>query len=175
MKKDSEISAVARLALRIAVEDSMGIYPAAIVRDGVETKRTEWQDGWNAHSIELSERCCDAQEWYRSLPESKRMMIGEMLADDALTIHFDKDGKPRPCFSTSDLFAWGYADFDEATDDILEELHAAWKKGGATGMTVWWCLHVKRRPQMPLEKRWRELGVWDTRLEEYPQSFPEEK
>lgn len=46
--------------LWMQVTDELGIYPASTVnRDGKETFRTEWQDGWNEAIIKATKRMCE--------------------------------------------------------------------------------------------------------------------
>ena len=69
-------------------------------------------------------------------------------------------------FLTSDLFAWGYADWEAIADDeMLGNLHGVWKSRGVAGMQAWWCKKQEQKPQWPVEEAWRKSGVWDAELE----------
>lgn len=54
-------------------------------------------------------------------------------------------------------------------DDMLKTLHAVWKKYGSCGMCAWWCKQENEKPQWPVEKQWREEGLWDAELEALPE------
>ena len=41
--------------------DTIGFYPKAVIRGGIETKRTKWQDGWNAALIEIGKRIAERE------------------------------------------------------------------------------------------------------------------
>lgn len=153
-----------KLAMHEAVDNSMGIYPQK--NCGID--RTEWQNGWNAFSLEQSDKRCKVFDWFKSLPEWKQSMISEMLVADALLLQFDKE-TVDVYFLTSDLFAWGYANWDKIEDDeMLKILYSTWQRQGIEGMLAWWCKHEKEKPQWPVEELWRKSGVWDEELEALP-------
>lgn len=152
------------LALNESVENAMGVYPKSC--NGV--LRTEWQEGWNAYGDELLESKSKAYGWFEGLPVWKQDMISEMLIKEDVRVGFGKDGVILT-FSASDLFAWGYSDFEEITDDdMLKSLYAVWLVHGGSGMCIWWCKHMKEKPQWPVEKQWRLDGLWDVELESLP-------
>lgn len=45
--------------LWMQVTDELGIYPKAVVKEGIRKERTEWQNGWNAAVLKATSRMCD--------------------------------------------------------------------------------------------------------------------
>lgn len=152
------------LALLESIESSMGIYPQTT--NG--KPRTEWQDGWNAYGKELSAKKIKVLNWFEKLPKNHQSMISEMLIVEDIFIQ-DTDSGPASFFLTSDLFAWGYADWERIDgEEMLKTIYSVWKEKGSSGISAWWCKHENEQPQWPVEKRWRENGVWDDELEKLP-------
>lgn len=156
--------------LNEAVEDSMGIYPASC--EGV--KRTEWQDGWNAYGMQFLDKKIAVVKWFTELDADKRVKFSEMLAKGDVSIQHGNN-QTAFFFDTSDLFAWGYSDCEEITDDLLQPLYEACKAKGVIGMRAWWCKHENQKPQWTVEKSWRLKGVWDAELEALPECGYDEK
>lgn len=62
-------------ALGIAFQD-MGIYCQSTVgADGVEKKRTEWQDGWNAYATELNDAAGRVMKFFSGLSGELRKSV----------------------------------------------------------------------------------------------------
>jgi hypothetical protein len=102
----------------------------------------------------------------------------ELLADDVLfcnSFPFLYHGNATPQSETlvlfvncSDLFAWGCADAESVTYDELETLYAWWRKS-PIGSQIWCCLKRKMRPQPPVERDWKEKGLWVVELDMLPE------
>jgi len=83
-----------RLLILDAVIDGMGIYPQSTIdKKGNKTKRTQWQEGWNACLMEMSRRKESAWQWFSDLTISQRGMLSELLEEDFMSLEFD-DSKP---------------------------------------------------------------------------------
>ena len=164
--KDETMNPKVNHALDDAVLDSMGVYPKSYM--GVP--RSEWQDGWNACHLGILKRRSAAQEWFSSLPDWKQDIVGEMLADEAISINFVQEALTvQMHFSTSDLFAWGVADSQNITDDDdLRMLYRAYRASGLDGMQILVCIREKEKPQWPVEEMWHKAGLWTPELESLP-------
>lgn len=123
------------LLWQVAHED-MGIYPRAVVEGGVERKRTEWQDGWNAALIGLSEKQVALCRMWAALPVQQRRMLREMLPTEAIWLRPALSGIEM-CVNCNDSFAWGTADAEDVTADELPTVYAAWKAHGDSGILAW--------------------------------------
>lgn len=82
----------------------------------------------------------------------------------------DSDG-PRLAVNCNDLFYWGTADCEPVTAcyGSRDELDF-WRLYEMTrtmdnGSDVWCCFQRGMRPQTPIEKKWREAGLWTDELE----------
>jgi hypothetical protein len=118
--------------------------------------------------------------------------LAELLANDILFANSRKyvqqpwPGQPNPetpeiCEETivlfvicNDLFYWASADLEHLSLDQVKPLYEAWRKKGHFGVDEWCCLRRQMRPQTPLEKRWREEGLWTEALEALPAGDPKE-
>ena len=58
-----------------------------------------------------------------------------------------------------------YDDWEEVTDDIFEDVFREWCEGGNLGLLAWWCRKCGEKPQWPVEKSFRERGLWTDAME----------
>jgi hypothetical protein len=99
----------------------------------------------------------------------------ELLADNVLFLAGDYDPVYRNCtlcVNCNDLFYWGTADAEDLPRSELEKLYQAWKKDPQHGSSIWCCFQRGLRPQVPIVKKWRELGIWTDALEALPAPAP---
>ena len=76
----------------------------------------------------------------------------------------------------NDLFWCGCADaerippihFGADLEAPFWDLYDAVRANGQHGALRWCCLRRGMRPQAPIERRWREAGLWDEALEALP-------
>lgn len=118
--------------------DDVGIYPRAIIRDGVETLRTEWQDGWNACVTAITDKHGVFTVWAEALSEEQRAMILKLMNDDGepVTLLF-RDGTVHLTLTCGDTFAYACADAEFFTLDELPEIARLWKAHGYYGTVAW--------------------------------------
>lgn len=120
-------------------------------------------------SREGKEKMADEEE------KSDEQMLSEMLADDG-SLFIGGDCGPffvGPAGShplgiyvnCNDLFEWGTADAEALPSSEIPTLYKAWLADKKHGMSIWACFRRKWRPQKPVEKRWREAGIWNDSLE----------
>lgn len=50
----------------------------------------------------------------------------------------------------------------------LRALYQAYKASGLDGMQILACVREKEKPQWPVERAWRESGLWTPELESLP-------
>jgi hypothetical protein len=82
----------------------------------------------------------------------------------------------------NDLFWWATADneplpllgFGAIHEAPFWDLYARVRAGGHDGAEVWCCLRRGMRPQTPIERQWRETGLWTAELEALPARDPKE-
>jgi hypothetical protein len=135
--------------LDIAHSD-MGIYPQLVTKDGITTKRTEWQDGWNAYSKEMHKKIDLLDKYLKALTDETRSTIERLLENECLTIQLEDDGAVL-IVNCNDLFYWACADG--------ERLELSGLPGFITtlaecsyGELLWCCRKRKMRPQKPYYK-----------------------
>jgi len=127
---------VERLTLLVeqlkTVPSMKGVYPMATVdKNGVETKRTEWQEGWNACVLDYDEKIFKVIE--KIWPdEVKKDLMFLLLADVGW---IDTDG--HFLLNMNDTFAWACADCEEVPDDKISEVADFFKQYGYAGLTYW--------------------------------------
>ena len=93
-------------------QECMGIYPMAMVKDGVETPRTEWQDGWNAAVKAHTEKHIALCRWFDSIPVESQSIASELLFKDILFLG-TYDDKVALCINVNDTFMYACGDAEE--------------------------------------------------------------
>ena len=168
--------------------NNLDIYPAAW--NGI--KRNEWQDGWNDAAtfllnkveIDLSDKSVEfingyhaaileSQEysksvimWYNNLNKHRDLIDELLLEEKVLLFNNDDPIKIKMVIDSSDIFAWGYSDFEEITIDDIPEISEAFKT--KYGIDKWVCKKNNSKPQWPLIKNMFEGGEWDSEMENLP-------
>lgn len=138
-----------------AAVDDMGIYPRAVVRDGVETPRTEWQDGWNAAVVAVSEKYEKLLTWVRALEPEQSEQLRKLLDSDGEPVHLRvTDGNVELRVLCGDTFAYACSDSESFELAELPEIHRLWDAHGYSGMTAW----IARKRQMEPVKEWRQTA-----------------
>lgn len=121
-----------------AAVDALGIYPRATLRDGVETPRTEWQDGWNAAVMAIAEKHGVLTTWARGLSPQQSTILREMLDADAEPILLRvSDGSVELALTCSDTFMYACSDAEPFELDDIAEIHRLWSAHGYFGPMAW--------------------------------------
>ena len=158
------------LALKNAAHGSLGLYPKGTVRTvcgfKVKKKRTKWQDGWNEAVIAHTKRTIDIMDWYKSLDDIKDM-VGDLLVKSKLELYFDEGkNKVTMAINSSDIFAWGYSDSEEMTEEDIKSYyltsHEKWCD------VKWCCKKYNEKPQYPMIWDMHRDGEWDKEMEALP-------
>lgn len=139
-----------------AAVDDMGIYPRAVVRDGVETPRSEWQDGWNAAVIEITQKHGALTKWVEMLTDEQRGLIQGLLDSDVEPMSLGlRDGAVVLHLTCGDTFAYACADAEPFGLDDLPEIDRLWKAHGYSGMVAW---IAHKRQQEPVKEYRYDAG-----------------
>lgn len=147
MDKEKIISLI---ALRKALDD-IGIYPAAISGSNGYEKRTEYMDGYNACSMELTQKWGKISDFITQLPADVRDDIINFIIKDKIQISVGKD-TINFWINCNDLFAWACADGEDFELSDLEDFKKAFKDSPDNGDILWCCRKRKMRPQGPCYK-----------------------
>lgn len=168
--------------------NNLNIYPAAW--NGIE--RNDWQDGWNdaaasllaKNEIDLNDKSVEfingyhaailesqeysksAIEWYNSLDRHQDLIDELLLNEQILLFSNQLPVKIIMVINSSDVFAWGYSDFEEITIDEIPEISEAFRT--KYGIDKWICKKHNSKPQWPLIKQMFEAGEWDSEMEKLP-------
>lgn len=79
----------------------------------------------------------------------------------------EKQGKPwQSDYVTlhvicNDVFAWGCADAEDVTYKEIPDLYEMWRKDPQSGHEAWCIKKRKMMPQKPVEKMFRDDGIWN--------------
>lgn len=121
-----------------AAVDDLGIYPRAVIKGDIETLRTDWQDGWNAAVMAITEKHGLFTAWVEALTEEQSTQLRTLLDSDGepASIHV-RDNAVTLSMSFSDTFAYACADGESFTLDELPEIHRLWKAHGYNGLVAW--------------------------------------
>lgn len=74
----------------------------------------------------------------------------------------------------NDIFYWGSADSETITVEELPNLYKMWVKEPFWGVVKWACLKRNMRPQEPVLRDMKKLGLWDEELEALPWRDPKD-
>jgi hypothetical protein len=134
-----------------SVVESMGIYPAAVIEGGKETKRTEWQDGWNAALMSINKKEIKAEEWFRSLGDDIKEMVLFLFERNALYLDV---GDEIGLYVLCNDFFYPAADGEDVTIEDIPELYRLVSEYGDWGELVY--ASKKRDNLMP----WKDEKEW---------------
>lgn len=159
------------LLLKTAMED-MGLYPASIVEEDKIKKRTEWQDGWNAHRTELLEKHIALEKWYSELPwEVLEHLEPLLINEDIYLSSWSKENEFKVFILCNDIFAWGCSDTEEVEFDELPIIAQFVREDKFWGVIKYVCHKRREKPQKPVIKNMKTAGVWDQLLEDLPDNY----
>jgi len=165
----------------------IGIYPQSTTdKNGVNTKRTEWQNGWNSAVMRSSWIMCIYVEWFNKLPEPTKTYVGELLTNDAIHFQIENDDKtlwendmPKTMtpkinlwVNCNDEFIWGCADGEDLPMDKVEEYYQMWAKDKESShfsnSMLWVCRQRNMKPQKPIVDDMKKAGLWTEEWEALP-------
>lgn len=139
-----------------AAVDDMGIYPRSTVRDGVETQRTERQDGWNEAVMAMTKKHGVLTAWAAALTNEQLTPVRVLLDADGEPLHLGlRDGAVVMFLNFSDTFGYASADAERVTLDDLPEIARLWQQHGYYGTVAW--AAQKRREEPVKEIRYDAL------------------
>lgn len=160
----------------------IGVYPAV----NNQIPRNIWQDGWNKWELgkviddnwneDFKKGFIEAEkeyysnlkmyhDWYIGL-DTKKEIIDELLLKNKIDLMIIED-KVTMSINSSDLFAWGYADFETIEENDLEGVLIA-SNNGKWGIEKLLCHKYNMKPQYPIIKRMSEAGEWDETMRNLP-------
>jgi hypothetical protein len=117
------------------------------------------------------------EPWY-----DEDAMIAYMLLDEVLwtrSAHYtgNKDSQYEfhgkgtiVLLGCNDVFAWGCSDSEELQHDKVPELFMLWHENHRWGPAKWCCIKRNEKPQRPVEKAMREVGIWDAQMDALPEN-----
>lgn len=138
---------IALLSHQLAAENA-DIYCASVQQgDGLITKRTPWEDGWNASNIAASKNTSTIKCYLNTLSNE----VIRLILEDKLRVSVEGD-VCNLCVDSSSLFGWGYSDTDDVEIEDLPDLIKAYEESPIYGGILWVCRKAKMRPQKPYYK-----------------------
>lgn len=145
-------------ALSSAAREDMGIYPMNhFKRDEsgelAEYTRTEWQNGWNAAILALTQKESAIHGWWARLDPQLRallrpLLVPEGLDDDPTLVIREASGAVRLLLPINDTFAYATADVEEVPLDhaSLAALGYLRANYGWRGLVAWAALSRGEKP-----------------------------
>lgn len=158
-----------------AAHDDMGIYPKAVVKAGVEVPRTEWQEGWNAAIMAMTQKYQRLRRWAEQLQPDVQKVLVELLDDDAEPLRLSyresdgAEGGVELLLFCSDTFIYACSDSEAITLEELPEWHALWKAHGYVGTVAW----ISRKRSMPPVKEYRLDPAYIKAVADLPPRVPD--
>lgn len=124
----------------------------------------------------------EPREMYPDKPAQEQMLkeedaLGILLIEDVIfvTSHWFKEDWPEEArksialiVNCNDVFAWACADGEHLPHSEIGNLYRRHLADPVWGSTIWCCLRRNERPQLPVEKKMREAGVWNEEMDGLP-------
>lgn len=129
----------------------------------IDPESIEWTMNW---SEEQQAKGKPAQE----LQFEEGPAVALLLNNDVLFLNNNwwKDEWPEEARKSfylgvdcSDVFVWACSESEEIEFKEIKDLYYLWKKDPVWGPSIWCMIKRREMPQRPVEKRIRELGIWD--------------
>ena len=119
----------AELIKHIVFNYCPGIYPQAVVKDGVETKRTEWQNGWNECAMAYLKGLSSQLKYIETLDEKvlRLVMSGSIIIGENNQLQL----------MLNDTFFYATADYEVIESTEMPELIRLSKMYGLDGEIYW--------------------------------------
>ena len=146
MAVDYKQKAVEYLATDLASYDT-GIYAKSI--NGKQ--RTEWEEGWNACTMDITKRSTLIAGYLKDLPDE----VIDCLMEDKIGIYV-RDEEIKLYVNCNDLFYWACADSEDFELADLDDFKQAYKDSPGNGNLLWCCRKRKMRPQKPFYRYFDE-------------------
>lgn len=158
-----------RLFIKEESSNLLGIYAASTVINGIEKKRTEFQDGWNQAIIKRSKNECELEDWANTLTEDQQNAICEInKKENNISVYRMDDDSFYLALSCNDVFSWGCSDAEEITVDDLPEILKFHRETPVYGYIKWCCIKRNQRPQGCFIKYMKNDGVWCEKMDRLP-------
>lgn len=125
-----------------------GIYPAAVN----DKKRTEWQDGWNAASMDQTEKACIFESTVEASREYWKAGLYLILQDVAF-VRIEKEEPIKLYINCGDTFAYACADAELVPVTEWHTLARLHDDYGYDGLVAW---IADRRCEEPIKPRQTE-------------------
>lgn len=169
-------SAARAWALMSMASEQIGVYPQSMKKNGVETKRTEWQDGWNAAVIAIVEAQEKIEEYINLLSETDADKL--ICLSEKSIIFFNIDEKEESVMSAvrfavncGDVFYDCCADCEQAEPNEIASIWAeCFDENGNEknyGRAIWCIEKRKQKPTKYYCERLKKAGVWRDAWEDY--------
>jgi len=123
--------------------------------------------------------CVDEDEVmfeYKGVEEpDENMMLAILLIEEHLVPHAVKDDETGIVttalyVNTSDVFAWGYSNFDCADLDEMFDLYKLTRASKKWGSIKWICYKDNLQPQYPIVRDMKLDDAWDEKMENLPKN-----
>lgn len=134
-----------------AAYNDIGIYPAIVVKNGKESKRNEWEEGWNACSQAILDKQIKYMKWYEELSEERQHYAAELINSEYLLLSETKNGEVVPMLLMNDTFYYASGDVEECQPKDFACIWNLWNRHKWYGLMAW---AARQRNQEPV-KEWR--------------------
>lgn len=115
---------------------SLGIYPAAVEKDGVITPRSEYGNGWNAAVSALRKQHVEFIVWKSSLAPSQRDALDCLYASERLELYADDGLIMHLGINMNDVFIPAAVTEDITVEDLIP-LAKMYTDFGDDGIIAW--------------------------------------
>jgi hypothetical protein len=150
-----------------AAFDNTGIYPLSVVGgENPYEKRSERQEGWNAHATALCEKGGVISTWLSTLGD-RRISVENALLEGYVEL-FIEDSECSLVVHVGDVFFWAYSEMEDVEIDDLPDLYTQFLDSAKWGPIRWACIKRGMRPQRPMADEMKKGGAWTAEMEALP-------
>jgi hypothetical protein len=149
------------LAFKEAAWENLGIYcRSTTMSNGKVKKRTQFQEGWNAAIMTMTDNECVIADWFRTLsvPEqtSVKAMVEIPSSSGMYSFHIQRDDLDKNksevilFLSVNDTFYYACADAEEISLKDLSLILPTWREYGYNAVIAYTALKREQPPLQPL-------------------------
>lgn len=141
---EAQLESLQYAILLAAAEESLGVFPAAVIRGDEKHERTVFEDGWNAHGRDLLERQSLISRWLNRLDQVEQDAAISLILSDLVFIHRGDEGVELVA-NVNDTFVYA-ADAETIPSDQFRLVDELYRAHGYTGLVAWVAVRRQVKP-----------------------------
>jgi len=130
--------------------DSLGVYPEYIIKEGVKSERTKWQEGWNAFGTQFLDRVDTFMSWFETLTETQQDAFMNLHnIENIIWMKELIDCSVQVYLNANDVFYYACGDVEEIYPEQFEQVLYMYNTYGHSGVIAWMAKQRNSEPIKP--------------------------